>query len=225
MRYRRRLRRSPPGSMLSFLILVAAVFIVTQLFFMVEKNLRPAIIALAEIKADALATDAINLAILENVAHVIHYKDLIITTHDDQGRIVMAQLNSMEVARVMAETTIATRQALLNLEGEPFHIPLGEAMGSYILAAYGPSIPIKMIPLGRVNMELEDSFEEAGINQTRHKIYLKVQTEVQIIVPLIRESVEVITTIPVADAIYIGEVPDTVINLQWPSDLFPAPQP
>src|SRR5690554_6718508 len=105
---RRRLRRSPPG-MLSFVVLVAVLFLLIQLFFSVEHNLRPAILALAEIKADGLATDAINFAILDKVAEGIHYKDLIIIEQDDEGRIVMAQLNSMEVNRVMADTTITTR--------------------------------------------------------------------------------------------------------------------
>ena len=136
---------------------------------------------------------------------------------------MLAQINSIEVNRVMAETTLATREALLNLTDTPFEIPLGEAMDSYLLATYGPKIPVKMIPLGRVNTELIDLFEEAGINQTRHKIYLQVHTEVQIIVPLISSAVEVITSVPVTDAIFIGEVPDTVINLQFPSKSFALP--
>lgn len=216
MLYRRRLRKPPPGVIFTFILLVGVFFILTQVFFMVERRYRPAITALAEIKADAMATDTINYAILDKVAHRIHYNDLIITKQDEQGRIVMAQVNSMEVNQVMANTTIATREALLELEDEPFYIPLGEAMDSYILATYGPKIPIRMVPLGRVNTEVIDSFEEAGINQTRHKIYLQVHTEVQIIVPFIKESVEVVTTIPVADSIYIGEVPETVINLTFP---------
>jgi sporulation protein YunB len=221
MRRRRHIRRAPPGSWFSFFVLVGLIFLVVQGFLVIERQLRPAIIAVALIKADGLATDAINYAILENVA--VDYSDLIIIEKDDNGRIVMAQINSMEVNRIMAETTLATRQALIDLEERPFVIPMGEVTDSFILATYGPKIPIRLIPLGRVNTELNDSFESAGINQTRHKIYLRVHTEVQIIVPFIKESVEVITTIPVADTIYIGEVPDTVINLQFPPGLFFSP--
>jgi sporulation protein YunB len=75
---------------------------------------------------------------------------------------------------------------------------------------------VKLKPMGRVNTEVFDSFEDAGINQTRHKIYLQVITEVQVIVPLITDSIEVITVMPLADTIYIGEVPDTLINLSYP---------
>ncbi len=123
----------------------------------------------------------------------------------------------------MAETTLATREALLSLADIPFEIPLGEAIDSYLLATYGPKIPVKLIPFGRVNTKLIDSFEEAGINQTRHKIYLQVSAEVQIVVPLISSAVEVITSVPITDAIFVGEVPDTAINLQFPSKSFALP--
>jgi len=215
MRRRRLFRRSSSGSVFSFLFLVLLIFIAVQGLLAIERHLRPAIMAFASLKADGLATGAINQAILENVAE-IKYEDLIAIEQDEQGRIVMAQINTMAVNRMIAKTTDATNEALLTLEAVPFEIPLGEATGIFILAAYGPDISVRMIPMGRVNMELIDSFEQAGINQTRHKIYLKVHTEVQIIIPFISESVDVTAVVPIADSIYLGEVPDTVITLQFP---------
>lgn len=223
MRQRRSLRRTAPRGIISFFALIIFLFLVIQGLLMIERNLRPAVLAIAKMKADGLATEAINNAILDKVARNIHYKDLIAIEQDEQGRIVIAQINSMEVNRVMAETTLATREALLSLADIPFEIPLGEAMDSYLLATYGPKIPVKLIPFGRVNTKLIDSFEEAGINQTRHKIYLQVSAEVQIVVPLISSAVEVITSVPITDAIFVGEVPDTAINLQFPSKSFALP--
>lgn len=219
MRRRRNIRRVPTGSFISYLVLVALFFIVVQSFIIIERNFRPAIMAVAKMKADGLATDAVSYAILENVANKIIYQDLIMLEKDEQGRIAMAQINPVEVNRVIAETTLATRDALEHLESEPFEITLGEATDSYILAAYGPKIPVKMVPAGRVNTSVVDSFEQAGINQTRHKIYLEVFVEVQIVIPFVKDSVEVIATVPIADAVYIGEVPDTVVNLFPPGGL------
>lgn len=223
MRRRQRLRRIPPGSVFSFMILVGVLVILVQGLLLAERRLRPAITAVAIMKADGLATDAVSYAIIDKVALGIRYQDLIIIEQDEQGRIVMAQANTMEVNRIMAQATLATREALDNLSQTPFEIPLGEIMDSYLLATYGPRIPVRLIPLGRVNTTVTDSFEGAGINQTRHKIYLKIYAEVQVIVPFIKESVEVITTVPVADTIYIGDVPGTVINLQLPREIYPRP--
>jgi len=199
--------------LLSFIILCLLVFMLLRVFWTIEKSLRPAILSIAQVKADMLATDAVNRAIMEEVARGILYQDLISIKQDDRGKIIMAQINTMEINRLMAKTTMATQNALKEIGKEPIKIPLGEVLDSYLLAAYGPEIPVKLVPVGRVNTALLDSFEEAGINQVRHKIYLDVFTEIRIVIPFITEDLEVHTTIPLADAIYPGEVPETVINL------------
>jgi len=199
--------------LLSFLVICLLIFFSIKAFMVLEKNLRPAILSIAEVRADMLATDAVNRAIMEEVARGIFYQDLISIKQDESGRIIMAQINTMEVNRLMAKTTIATQNALKQIEKEPLKIPLGEVLDSYLLAAYGPEIPVKLVPVGRVNTSLLDSFEEAGINQVRHKIYLDVFTEVRVVVPFISSHIEVHSTVPLADTIYPGDVPDTVINL------------
>ncbi len=52
----------------------------------------------------------------------------------------------------------------------------------------------------------------AGINQVRHKIYLQIITDMRIIIPFISSAINMDITVPIADAIYPGEVPDTVIQ-------------
>lgn len=178
----------------------------------VERRMRPAIFSIAELRTSQIATEAINNAILNKVARGILYQDLINLKLDEEERIIMAQVNTMEINRLMSETTMATQNALIEISSEPFKIPLGEILDNYFLATYGPSIPVKLIPRGRVNTTLVDSFDEAGINQVRHKIYLDVITEVRIVIPFVSSHVEVHTTVPLADTIYPGEVPETVIN-------------
>lgn len=200
------------SSLFPFLILCFLIFFLTQSIFFIEQRLRPTILSIAELKTTMIATEAINNAIMQKVARGILYQDLINLKLDEKGRIIMAQVNTMEINRLMAETTMETQNALVEISTEPLKLPLGEILDNYLLAAYGPSLPIKLIPMGRVNTTLIDSFDEAGINQVRHKIYLNVITEVRIVIPFISSYVEVHTTVPLADTIYPGEVPETVIN-------------
>ncbi len=217
-RYNRSLRRFLKDhfynvSAVSFLLLCLALFLLCRGFWAMERNLRPAILSIAEVKANILATEAVNRAILEKVTPGISYRDLISIRQDENGKIIMAQVNTMAINRLMAETTLATQDALKAMEKEPLKIPLGEVLDSYLLATYGPEIPIKLIPVGKVNTYLNDSFEEAGFNQVRHKIYLDVFSEVRVVVPLISTNVEIRATVPLADTVYPGEVPETLINL------------
>ncbi len=211
-----RLKLSADKSLMFFLLLTVLLFLSIRVFLVVEKNFRSVIITLAEVRADILATEAINIAISETIARDILYKDLVFLQKDREGRVVVAQVNTMEINRLIAETTISIQNALQGLKGETIHIPLGQALGSHLLAGHGPRIPVRMIPVGRVNTNVIDVFEEAGINQTRHKIYLDIHVEVQIVIPFVSSVVEVVTVVPLTDNIYIGEVPETVINMRFP---------
>lgn len=218
-RRRRALPLPRVSKLITFLILATLIFLGIKSFLLIEKNFRPVIISIANVRADTLATEAINAAVTEKVARNILYKDMVLLEKDRDGRIMMAQINTMEVNRLMAETTIRVQDALKAIKGEVIYIPLGQAVDSHLLANYGPRIPVRLIPIGRVNTKVVDIFETAGINQTRHKVYLEIHAEVSIVVPFVSSVIEVVTSVPLADNVYIGEVPDTVINLQFPQSM------
>ncbi|PKM79141.1 MAG: sporulation protein YunB [Firmicutes bacterium HGW-Firmicutes-13] len=208
-----------------FLFIALILFATVKIFIYMEKNLRPTILASASFYADMLATEAINEAVRKEIAENMLYDNLVQLEKDNYGKIVMAQINTMEVNRIMTLTTLRVQETLKSMEGEIIRLPLGQALGSYILANIGPRIPIVLIPIGRVNTNIVDIFEDAGINQTRHKIYLHIKAEVQVVIPFISSATEVITQVPIAECLYQGEVPDTVINLQFPAGTVPTPVP
>lgn len=211
--YRPYNNRTLNSGLIYFIILSLFIFMLIEGFFFLERRLRPAIISIAEIQAHARAVEAVNRAIMETITDDYLYQDLISIKQDDHGKIVMAQVNTMEINRFMAKITLTIQDTLTNIMQKPFKIPLGKVFNNYLLATYGPGIPVRLMPIGKVSTHLQDSFEEAGINQVRHKIYLEVSTEVRIVVPLITSEKKVHTTVPLTDAIYPGKVPDTFINL------------
>ncbi len=216
MLHRRRYRRvAAPGSTFSFLILVLVLLLLTKGLQVLNGKIVPIIIDAAAMECNGIATRAINKVILDEVVPTVSYRDIIIVEKDERGKIIMAQTNIMEINRIMSLTTLATEDAVTEISERDIKIPFGVITGTYFLAARGPKIPVRLKPMGRVNTELFDSFEDAGINQTRHKIYLQVITEVQIIIPLIADSIEVFTVIPLVDTIYIGDIPDTLVNLSF----------
>lgn len=215
---KRRLRKA------RFLFFALICFLAASIVF-IDTQLRPTLVAIAEARAKVIATQAINDAINTKIAQDIRY-GLLITVHTDHsGRPAWAQLNTMEVNRIVAATTMRVQDILERLKGEVVAIPLGQALASPILANIGPRIPFTIVPVGTVNVEVTDAFEAAGINQTRHKIYLAVYTDVQIIIPFVSKSVQVHSQIPIADVTYLGDVPQTVVNLPFPiSSGYSAPK-
>lgn len=183
------------------------------LFVVVERNLKPTILAIAEAKARLIATEAINNAIHQKVVTDVDYKDLIYVHKDNRGRIVLMQPNTVKINKLASDTTLEVQGTLEKLPTTGFKIPVGQVLGSQLLASYGPKIKVTIFPVGTVRVEVEDEFTEAGINQTRHRLYLEVLTNIKIVVPLVSTYVKVTTQVPVAETIIVGEVPTSYFKV------------
>ncbi len=84
----------------------------------------------------------------------------------------------------------------------------GNFTGNSLLLGYGPNIKLKVIPIGTVSTEFKTEFISAGINQTRHRVYLGVICTMYVIAPLISSEIVVNNSVTVAETVLIGEVPE-----------------
>ncbi len=190
-----------------FLFLLSIV-----VFWTIDRRLRPTLLQISEARARQVATDVINKAIYEKVALGIRYEQLISVRPDSQGKIAMIQYNTGEISRLSSNTAVQVQSALKKITNIRIRIPLGQVLGSQILAAWGPAIYVKVMPIGTVTTKVVDRFEQAGINQTRHKIYLVVDADVRIVIPLVTAAVKVESQVPLTEATIMGEVPHLYLN-------------
>lgn len=177
-------------------------------FWIADRNLAPTVLAIGEMEARALASEAINRAVQEKVASAVNYQDMISFQKDNQGRIALLQANTQEINRVAAEATLAIQQEFRKLTGRRFSVPLGRAFGSQVLANYGPRIPLTFVPVGAVLVTVKQDFQQAGINQTRHVISLKAEAHIRVVIPLLTREVAVGVETPISEAVIVGPVPD-----------------
>ncbi|HMM21184.1 MAG TPA: sporulation protein YunB [Selenomonadales bacterium] len=212
MRFSVRKRRSVPTLIL--LILLASLLL--SGFWIMEAHLKPTLIAIAETRATMIATQVINDVINEKVNQEIDPQSLVSVKLDSRGRVVFIQPNTMEFNRLAADTTIKVQEALRAISEEKIYIPVGQVLGSQLLASWGPKIVVTVIPVGTVQVKVVDKFEQAGINQTRHMIYLFATTHVRIVVPLVSSTMDVNTQVPVAEYVVVGEVPSTYVQFPFP---------
>jgi sporulation protein YunB len=180
-------------------------------FILFEHDLRPTIKSIAEAEARWVATDAVNRAIRDEIANV-DYNQLIMVQKDNQGQIVLMQPNLVRINQLASDTTLSIQSALQGLVSEQFSIPVGQVLGSQLLANYGPRVKVSIYPIGTVRTSVFDKFEAAGINQTRHRIYLDIETQVQVVVPLVSSDVTVSTQVPITDTVIVGPVPTFYAN-------------
>lgn len=199
------------------LIFIVSVFIGS--FIYVDNNLRPTITVLAETKAMELANKSINKAVGDIVKDKINYSDLIYTKLDSQGKISMIQSNTVLMNQVASDVALEIQNELKQVKTTTSYIPIGTALKSPILAKYGPQLKVSIQPIGTVSVDFKTSFESAGINQTRHTIYLEVKTQVKVVIPLTTSTKEVKAQIPICETIIVGDVPESYVNV--PKELVP----
>lgn len=195
-----------------FLLLLAA-FIIIGGFMLVEFILKNTLFALAEAEAKWRATEAIHEAILEEVGTDTQYEDIVHIEKDAQNRIIFMQANIIKINKLTSGVVLNIEGNLKELRTKEFRIPLGQLTDNMLLANYGPHIKFLLVPVGTVEVSPEDSFQQAGINQTRHKIYLNVKSKIKIAIPFFDSVINVTTKVPIADAVIVGEVPETYLNI------------
>ncbi|MGR6835628.1 sporulation protein YunB [Syntrophomonas erecta] len=194
------------------LIIIMSILIVGISFIYIDFRLKASVIDIAKSKAQVSGTEAINHIISDSIVSKVCYQDIVYIHKDNKGKIVLIQPNTIMLNKIMAETVREAAVYLEGMEGKTIEVPVGELTGSKLLAGYGPRLRAKIITAGQVHVKVLNKFEAAGINQTRHLIYFQVDNVLTIAVPFVDEKVYISTTIPLAETIIIGDVPDTYVN-------------
>ncbi|HFL2423201.1 TPA: sporulation protein YunB [Clostridioides difficile] len=192
-------------------ILFLSVFIGS--FIYIDKTLRPTITVLAETKALELANRSINKAVAEMVEGKINYEDLMDIQLDNNGKITMIQANTIMMNEIASAIALEIQDELKKDKTASSYIPIGTALGSPILAKYGPKLEVSIEPIGTVSVNFKTEFESSGINQTRHRIYLEAQTQVKVVIPLITSTKQIKAQIPICETIIVGDVPESYVNI------------
>ncbi|ADG06961.1 sporulation protein YunB [Kyrpidia tusciae DSM 2912] len=207
-RFRVGFRRRVPGGRRPFLLVAVGIlgFLVLA-FYVLDYNIRPVFVDIAKGMARRLATDAINQALVQTVQQGIDYSKLVTLQTDRNGRVIGATLDEKEVLRLQTAVTTRVQAVVDHLSTQQIDVPIGQAMNSSIFSAFGPMIPVAIVPFGTAESEVQQTTREAGINQTIHEVDIQVQARIQILAPFVAEPVDVQTKVPVAYMVLVGEVP------------------
>jgi sporulation protein YunB len=191
---------------------LTVVLVLAGLFVAADMRLKSSVLTLAQAKAQLYVVALINEVVEREIAAQTDYQDIFAIHKDHEGNIVMIQSQTHYISSVVTRTSAEIAQQLQGLE-ETIDVPLGQLTGSQLLAAYGPKFKVKIIPAGQVSVEVHNTFEEAGINQTRHIVHFLVKTKIVIAVPYRSEEVEAVAEVPLAEMIIVGKVPNTYMKL------------
>jgi len=208
-------RRINWGVIIGLIVLILTLTTVLLIDFRVKASL----LQIAKAKVQVSGVEAINKIVNQKIVSQIEYKDIVYVHKDDKGRIVLIQPNTIMLNKIMADTIGEVANSLGAMQEDSISIPAGQLSGSNILAGYGPKMKVKIIPAGQVHVDVLNKFEQAGINQTRHLIYFKIDSDIKVAVPFLDDEVKVSAVIPLAETIIVGDVPETYVNFRGQDEM------
>lgn len=197
----------------TLVVLIMLIILFNYTLFLFNKRIFPCILKIGEIQMKSEAVKVINEESVKIYSESFKYDDIIDIDKDDEGNIIMIRADTVKQNYLASQVVLSCDKRLEEIGDLGIKVPLGYLTNNIAFYNMGPNITVKMKQIGNINTEYESVFESAGINQTRHKIYLKVTTTLRVVVPFNSRDIKVSSEIPVSDTIIVGKIPETAINM------------
>lgn len=203
-----RRKKSALSRAFCFLLLTSVIFC-GVIDFTLSRNAESAIgFACKKLVTKILAEEVSNCLADEN----IEYNSLC-NVLTDGGKISFVEINVREVNKINASLLQRVTRRLDEAGENKFYIPLGSLMGSSLLLGRGPRVAIKFYPSGYIKTKAKNSFEEAGVNQTNHRVTLDLSVEVTAFLFFHSETYQVNEEFLITEMLIVGDVPEYYTNI------------
>ena len=191
---------------------VVSIFLVAIITcFSIWNFVNPIFETLCKDKAKSVATMITN----EETTKIIekyNYDTFFTIQKDEKGSIQIINANVLRINQVTSDIAVAIQKALDNNEKNKIYIYSGAITGIRFLSGTGPRIPLKIASVGNIDTDLRSEFISQGVNQTLHRVYLNVKTNISILSSFktIESSIE--NQVLIAEHVIIGEIPSNYYN-------------
>ena len=207
---RKRKRLTRKKKWLLAAICFVLVFIGALLYFNFVIN--PVILSMSEIKVKSLTQRAVNQAVYEVVNSGPVYDDMIKISRNESGMVTLISADATEINRLARDLVKLSEVKLGEISERGISIPIGTFSGMPIFVGRGPEVTIRLIPIGVISCSFRSEFREAGINQTTHRIYVNINSNVSVVMPTQHQNIATTTELLLAESIIIGSIPSTYLR-------------
>ncbi|MGN0822999.1 MAG: sporulation protein YunB [Candidatus Gallimonas sp.] len=193
-------------------VLAFVAFFIIGIVVYVQLNVTNVLKSIAEATMRSITTVAVNDAIYYTLSDRVRYEDLVTVTRDGEGNIASISSNSFQINRIARDAAYMSQQNLKKMSEDGIEVPLGAFTGMEAWAGFGPRVTLKIIPISNVECRFVSQFDEAGINQTKHSIYLEIVADISIIMPSGTSNFASLTEVLICESVLVGKVPDTYLQ-------------
>ena len=213
-------RRRLSGKRRTLLLVLFLLAALAALAIVAMTHLKPVLTSLATARVANTVNGIVTAAVNDTVySGGVDYDQLISFEKDKEGRITAVKSNMAEFNRLQAAIIDEVLTNLSEVSTRELSVPVGTLLGSPFLAGRGPLIRVRMQSVGSSSAHFENAFTSAGINQTRHQIYLAVDVYVSILLPGFSTMTKLSNHYAVAETVIVGSVPDNYTSFSNGADM------
>lgn len=206
LKLERRLRRGLPSWVLTWLVAAGVMLCAVRV---TERALRPVLAAAARYQVRSQVTAAVEQwAARDLQERGVDYSDFVAITRNEAGEITALSADMARLNLLRAELSAHLLERLEDSQLE-LTIPVGSLLPLEPTWARGPELHLRALALGTASAEFESEFTSAGINQTRHRLWLELSVPVTVLLPGGGEELTVDSRLCVAETVIVGQVPQT----------------
>lgn len=206
LKLERRLRRGLPTWVLTWLVAAGVMLCAVRV---TERALRPMLAAAARYQVRSQVTAAVEQwAARDLQERGVDYSDFVTITRNEAGEITALSADMARLNLLRAELSAHLLERLEDSQLE-LTVPVGSLLPFEPTWARGPELHLRALALGTASAEFESEFTSAGINQTRHRLWLRLSVPVTVLLPGGGEELTVDSRLCVAETVIVGQVPQT----------------
>ena len=178
-----------------------------------KRQIEPNMDAVSQLKAKGIVTELINQTIREEFTDEALEKNLFLVEHGKDGKMQMVQANTTLINRMVSGFAERLQRKYNTMEAQCVDLSYGTLLGSKLLSQTGTGVEIKIMPLSVVKYDFETEFEGQGINQTKYKVYIVLESSVRILQPFSDRDIKIKNKVLISEAVIMGEVPESYVNV------------
>lgn len=174
-------------------------------------NVAPSVFAVINDKTIMMISESIDDSASELIADLKADDYVIVRTNAD-GEVTYVGVNSVSMNIFARNVTESVRRRLAVIENNGIAIPAGTFTGIPFLMSSGATVDMRALTLAVVDADFVSTFDDAGINQTVHKMYVIVEVTGEIVLPGYVRSISNSSQILISETVIVGKTPDTYFD-------------
>lgn len=207
-------KRRKKSNISKAIVIALVIFLITISLLKLRETLLYAVTDFARIDAVNIMTQMIDQTVSEYLKeNAVNYNNLCSLEKSQDGKITALTVDSVALNTIKSDLSLMILQRARSLGKCDYNVPIGSLLQSVLLSGRGFNIKVRIVPTGSVASQINNSFIAAGINQTCHRISLRVMLTFSVLAPFTVAGATVEQELPIAETIIFGEVPDAYITV------------